>query len=328
MPCALPDDLPWRALLAANDLVKDGARALALILRETWECAPDARAVPADARSVLLIEVEDGAVDDALAATADAVCRLDERGLAEVRPRPGARLDPGIATAARVYLPVILGAARARRAGRCFVAGHVTQTIDGRIACENGQSQWIGNSADLHHSHRMRALLEGVMVGANTALQDNPKLDVRHVEGPDPRRVVISGRGRALREGQDLQLLQAPGCEVFVAEGAPIMNAPEAASVRRIQASGAALDPAAVLRSLEEIGVHSVYLEGGAGVLSSFLQAGAIDLLQVHIASMVLGSGLPSLRFPAVDHVDDGLHLHVDHAILDDHVLLTCRPRA
>src|SRR5210317_473298 len=105
MPCALPDDLPWRALLAANDLVKDGARALALILRENWECAPDARAVPTDARSVLLIEVEDGAVDDALAATADAVCRLDERGLAEVRPRPGARLDPGIATAARVYLP-------------------------------------------------------------------------------------------------------------------------------------------------------------------------------------------------------------------------------
>ena len=149
MPCALPDDLPWRALLEANDRVADGARALALILRDSWQCTPDVRAVPADARSVLLIEVEDGAVDDALAAAADAVCRLDERGLAEVRTRPGARLDPGIATAARVYLPVILGAARARRAGRCFVAGHVTQTLDGRIACENGQSQWIGNAADL-----------------------------------------------------------------------------------------------------------------------------------------------------------------------------------
>ena len=73
--------------------------------------------------------------------------------------------------------------------------------------------------------------------------------------------------------------------------------------------------------------MHSVYLEGGAGVLSSFLQAGVVDLLQVHIASMVLGSGLPSLRLPPVEHVNEGLQFHMDHAILDGHVLLSCRPR-
>ena len=62
-------------------------------------------------------------------------------------------------------------------------------------------------------------------------------------------------------------------------------------------------------------------------MLSSFLHARAIDLLQVHIASMILGAGLPSLSLPAVEHVDDGMHVHMDHAILDGHVLLTCRPR-
>jgi 5-amino-6-(5-phosphoribosylamino)uracil reductase/diaminohydroxyphosphoribosylaminopyrimidine deaminase/5-amino-6-(5-phosphoribosylamino)uracil reductase len=222
---------------------------------------------------------------------------------------------------------VILGAARARRSYAQIVAGHVTQTLDGRIACENGQSQWIGNAADLHHAHRMRALLDGVMVGANTALQDDPQLDVRHVSGPDPRRVVISGRARALTEGADLKVMRAPGCEVFVASEAAIADADDTVNVHRIPTAGSALDPVAVLQHLRDGDICSVYLEGGAGVLSSFLQAGAIDILQIHIASMVLGSGLPSLELPAVDHVDDGLHLHMDHAILDDHVLLTCRPR-
>ena len=88
------------------------------------------------------------------------------------------------------------------------------------------------------------------------------------------------------------------------------------------------LAPADVLSALRDHGVHSVYLEGGSGLLSSFLGARCVDVLQVHIASMVLGSGLPSLQLPPVEHVDAGLHVEMDHAVLDGHVLLTCRPRA
>lgn len=328
MPCALPDDLPWTAFLDAASAAAGGADALALILRDSWECSADPGKIPSDARAVLLVEVQQAAIDDRLAATASGVYRLDEHGLADLKLRPGATLDPAMATAASVYLPIILGSARARRAGESFVAGHVTQTLDGRIACENGQSQWIGNDADLRHSHRMRALLDAVMVGANTALQDDPQLDVRHVPGPDPRRVVISGRARALSAAADLKILQEPGCEVFVGAEAQVTGPMGAARIHRIAESGGALDPAAVLRALRAQDVHSIYLEGGAGVLSSFLEAGAIDVLQVHVASLVLGSGLPSLTLPVVEHVDHGLHVHMDHAILDGHVLLTCRPRA
>lgn len=327
MPCALPDDLPWPAFLAAREALADGARTLGLILRDSWSCVREPQAVPTDARAALLVEAEDGGLDAGLAATADGVCRLDARGLLEVRQRAGAALDPSLVTAARIYLPVLLGAAHARRAGGSFVVGHVTQTLDGRIACENGQSQWIGNDADLHHSHRMRALLDGVMVGANTALHDDPQLNVRHVRGGDPRRVVISGRGRALTEGAHLKVMQAPGCELFVGDRVAATAAPEDVQVHGIPSTEGALDPRAILETLQGRGVHSVYLEGGAGVLSSFLQSGAIDILQIHVASLLLGSGLPSFALPAVEHVDDGMRMEMDHAILDGHVLLTCRRR-
>ena len=327
MHCDLSDSMPWSAFLQARQLLTTDAPSIQFVRRGSWTCEPATSPTARAGADALLVEVDQGSVTSA-ASQGAAVYRTCPAGLPELDVPAGISLDPGMATAARVYLPILLGAARARRAGESFVAGHVTQTLDGRIACENGQSQWIGNAADQHHSHRMRALLDGVMVGATTALQDDPKLTVRHVDGSDPRRVVVSGRGRFLTEGRDLALMAAPGCELFVDASLPTRTSTDSIFVHRVDAKEGRLEPAAILAALRDRGIHSIYLEGGAGVLSSFLHARAIDLLQVHIASMILGAGLPSLSLPAVEHVDDGMHVHMDHAILDGHVLLTCRPRS
>ena len=257
--------------------------------------------------------------------------QTDLHGLPRIESPNDAELESSMASAARVYLPVLLGAVQAKAEGRSFVVGHLTQTLDGRIACENGQSQWIGNQEDLHHSHRMRALLEGVMVGATTAIYDDPQLNVRHVTGPNPRRIVISGRGRLLQSPSSLKLLQDPGCEVLAGGGSRgdwVDAESDAAKVviHDMESDNGRIQPQDVLAKMRQRDVHSVYLEGGAGTLSSFLQAGCIDLLQVHIAAMVLGSGLSGLTLPAVDHVDQGQKLHIDHAMLNGHVLLTCVP--
>ena len=322
MHCNLSDSLPWSAFLQARELLEVGATALEFACEDTWTCR--AASPVSGGAKVLLAEVEPGTVSGAVE-DATAVYRTGTDGLPDLRVPTTSRLDASFATAVRVYLPVLIGAALAKRAGQSFVAGHVTQTLDGRIACENGQSQWIGNAADRHHSHRMRALLEGVMVGANTALHDDPMLTVRHVDGADPRRIVVSGRGRVFTDERALTMMSGPGCEIFVGATHEEQPTDESVRVNRVENIDGQLPPASILAALRARGIHSIYLEGGAGILSSFLQAQAIDLLQIHIASMILGAGLPSLRLPAVDHVDDGMHMHMDHAILDGHVLLTCR---
>ncbi|HEX6813769.1 MAG TPA: RibD family protein [Planctomycetota bacterium] len=330
MPCELLDDGVWPALLAARTLFALGTGDLLLVQQgSAWHCVAASGASLRGARQVLVApdpravvhEVPQAPPDCALSiysAQRDSTPRFDHP--------TGRPVDPGALAMAHVYLPVLLGAAAARGAGRVFVAGHVTQTLDGRIACENGQSKWIGNDADQRHAHRMRALLECVMIGAGTALCDDPQLTVRHVEGPDPRRIVLSGRGRVLPFSSRLRVCTPPGCDVVVDEGLELPPHDPKARLIRVRSKAGSIEPSEILGALSDRGIHSVYLEGGSTAVSSFLQARCIDLLQVHIAAMVMGSGLPSFVLPAVDHVQHSIKFTMTHAVLDGHVLLSCWP--
>lgn len=331
MPCELADDTAWPALLVARTLLAGGEQELRFVRDgRSWTCVGAEDADLHDAEQVLAVSLSGDQPPRPTTLPPKCAWSVHARtdtGVPHFVHPTGQPVDATILSTMRVYLPVLLGAAAARAAGRVFVAGHVTQTLDGRIACENGQSQWIGNSADLQHAHRMRALLDGVLIGAGTALTDNPRLNVRHVRGPDPNRIVLSGGGRVLQR-PDLHVFSAPGC--FVITGHDVIAADQAPTTRlvRVPADGSALEPGTILTALRQHGIHSIYLEGGALSLSSFLRAGCIDLLQVHIAAMLLGSGLPSFRLPPVDHVRHGIAFAMDHAMLDGHVLLSCWPQA
>src|SRR5215469_14370432 len=75
--------------------------------------------------------------------------------------------------------------------GQSFAVAHLAQSLDGRIATASGASQWISGDEDLRHTHRMRALADAVVVGADTILHDDPLLTVRRCAGPNPVRVII-----------------------------------------------------------------------------------------------------------------------------------------
>ena len=76
------------------------------------------------------------------------------------------------------------------------IVGQIGQSLDGRIATESGHSKYINGPAGLVHLHRLRALVDAVVVGVGTAVADDPQLTVRRVAGPQPARVVIDPKGR------------------------------------------------------------------------------------------------------------------------------------
>src|SRR5699024_6356168 len=64
-----------------------------------------------------------------------------------------------------------------------YVVAQVGQSLDGRIATASGDSHYVTGEASRTHLHRLRALVDAVIVGAETVLIDDPRLTVRHVEG-------------------------------------------------------------------------------------------------------------------------------------------------
>src|SRR5262245_14671654 len=76
------------------------------------------------------------------------------------------------------------------------VVAQIGQSIDGRVATNGGRGETINGAAGLDHLHRLRALVDAVVIGVGTAVADDPQLTVRRVEGPNPARVVIDPHGR------------------------------------------------------------------------------------------------------------------------------------
>src|ERR1700735_103175 len=90
----------------------------------------------------------------------------------------------------------IFGPLRSGLVDNLMVVGQIGQSLDGRTATMTGHSHYINGCEGLDHLHRLRALMDAVVVGVGTALTDDPLLTVRRVAGPHPARVVIDPSGR------------------------------------------------------------------------------------------------------------------------------------
>jgi len=187
----------------------------------------------------------------------------------------------------------------------CFVLGRLAQSLDGRIATATGDSHWISGREDILHTHRLRAIVDAVVVGAGTVRADDPQLTTREVEGPSPTRVVIDtnrrldGRYRVFRDGPPTLLL--------CAKDAPGNNQVGIASVIRLPRMGEGLDIAAVLHVLASRKLHRVCVEGGGITVSRFLAASALDRLHVTIAPLLIGSGIPAFTLRQATTLTEGL---------------------
>ena len=168
------------------------------------------------------------------------------------------------------------------------VIGQIGQSLDGRIATASGHSKYINGPAGLAHLHRLRSLVDAVVIGVGTALADDPLLTVRRVAGPHPARVVLDPNGRLpasakvfTGDGIRRLLVTAEGTQCALPSGVEILALPTAD--RHIA-------PPAILAALAARGLRRVLIEGGADTVSRFLTAGCLDRLHVMVAPIILGS--------------------------------------
>ncbi|MDO9500783.1 RibD family protein [Falsiroseomonas sp.] len=235
----------------------------------------------------------------------DAPPTEDTEWTALLAARRGGALPPG--QLAALFAPLLTAP---QAADGCIVIGRLAQTLDGRIACTNGASQWIGGRGDILHTHRLRALCDVVLVGAGTVHHDDPRLTTREVSGPNPVRVVLDP-GRRLPATH----------KVFCDGAAPTLLAtitPGAATHGQAEVLVHA-DLPGLLRGLAARGLTKIFVEGGGRTVSAFLAAGCLDRLHLTVAPIILGSGIPAFSLPQAARIDDGLRFNwTPHRIGED----------
>jgi diaminohydroxyphosphoribosylaminopyrimidine deaminase / 5-amino-6-(5-phosphoribosylamino)uracil reductase len=208
--------------------------------------------------------------------------------------------------------------------GRPYVHAKWAMTLDGKIATRSGDSKWISNEASRRRVHELRGRMDAIVVGIGTVLADDPLLTARP---PGPRiatRVVLDTHGRLPPDSQlartvgQAPLLVATRGTVGVGEGVAL-------PLERGQVSVTAL--------LDQMGrrrMTNALVEGGAEVLGSFFDAGAVDEVWVFVAPVIIGGGAVRVAVSGrgVDKIADGLRLtEWDVEMLDGDVLLHGRQR-
>jgi diaminohydroxyphosphoribosylaminopyrimidine deaminase/5-amino-6-(5-phosphoribosylamino)uracil reductase len=173
-----------------------------------------------------------------------------------------------------------------------FVILKVAATLDGRIATRDGESKWISGETSRGFVQRLRDEVDGVVVGINTILKDDPMLTARFKGGRDPFRIVLDSR---LRIPEEARVVKADPSKTIIAttglaardKGQRLENMGAQILVLDSKHERVSLKP--LLSKLGEKGITSLLVEGGSQVNGSFFDEGLIDKLLLFLSPKMIG---------------------------------------
>ncbi len=165
---------------------------------------------------------------------------------------------------------------------RPYIVLKWAQTADGYMGYtpeqikQRGERLQISNAVTKQIVHKMRSENMAIMVGTNTAVQDNPRLLTTHWTGRNPIRIVVDRHGRL---PMDSHLLSDEADTIVYRDHT---------------------DWQYILHDLASRQIHSVMVEGGRTLLQSIIDSGIYDEVHVEVAPMVIGSGIeaPMIQLP------------------------------
>lgn len=269
-------------------LARAGKRARGGVLYVTLEPCDHTGRTPPCARQVLA-----SGVRRVVVAMLDPNPLTRGRGIRRLR-RAKIRTRVGLLAAqARRLNPVFV---KRMETGRPHVTVKVAQTLDGRIATARGASRWISSVPARRLAHRLRAQADGILVGVNTVLRDNPRLTVRlsgrgGARRRPPVKVVLDSR---LRTPLEARLFSSAGpVWILTGRSAPLARERRlraaGAQVIRVPERGGRVDLRPALAALVGRGLFRLLIEGGGEVIASVLEARAVDRVVWVVAPILLG---------------------------------------
>jgi len=206
-----------------------------------------------------------------------------------------------------------------------LVIAQTGQSLDGCIATAGGHSHYVTGPSDIRRLHRLRAVVDAVVVGAGTIASDDPRLTVREVDGANPVRVVLDPDARL---DQTKHVFSDGSARTLVFHRAPAdsdlvqFSANDVVEIPATRQNGFdGFDPGMVLQVLRDQGLRRILIEGGGITVSRFLQAGVIDRLHVTVAPLLIGSGRRALTLDPIESLHQAIRPPCRHFRLGEDIL-------
>lgn len=186
------------------------------------------------------------------------------------------------------------------KTGLPFVTLKLAQTLDGRIAAASGDSRWISSESSLKFAHKLRRTHDAVLIGAGTAVSDNPQLTVRRVRGRNPCRIVVdssanvplnlkvfSDNDRATTILATTRRADPHKCTLLKDRGVNVLvlDEDEKGTVQLTH----------LLKELGNRNISSVLVEGGSSLATSFIRNNLVDKFIIILAPKIMGKGIESV---------------------------------
>ncbi len=185
---------------------------------------------------------------------------------------------------------------------RPYVIAKIAVSLDGKIALANGESKYITGKVARDYVHVLRNRCDGILVGVNTVINDDPQLNCR-LPGVNKQliKVVVDTH---FRIPKDCGIIKSSAKEPVIVFSSRDGEAGKAECIKApTNKHNNFVDLYFVMKTLAERGFERLLVEGGARVISSFLKEGLIDELQLIYAPKILGSN--SISFSSEFSVTD-----------------------
>ncbi|MDA0871453.1 MAG: bifunctional diaminohydroxyphosphoribosylaminopyrimidine deaminase/5-amino-6-(5-phosphoribosylamino)uracil reductase RibD [Firmicutes bacterium] len=209
-----------------------------------------------------------------------------------------------------------------------YVLLKMALTLDGKYATDAMDSSWITNEASRLDVHHTRSKYQAIMVGLNTVIQDDPKLNIRleNYTGKQMIRVILDPKGdvpinsKVIQDELETWIITSLMPEEKRNQIEHLGN-----HVIYIQSKDDVIDLERLLNQLHELGIQNIMVEGGKTLHESFLREKLFDEIQVYVAPKFIG-GTQTLQHLNISTMSEALELKdVSFQIFENNIKITGR---
>ena len=178
--------------------------------------------------------------------------------------------------------------------------GQIGQSIDGKIALNNGKSHYINEKESIIYLHCLRSISDGVLVGVNTIIKDNPLLTTRKIKGQNPTRLIIDP---SLKLTNKYKIFKDNNKNIIFTNSSKKKKLYNTTIVKFPKKNFTL----SIYKYLKKTSLKTILIEGGPTTLSHFIELKLLNYMQFIISPTIIGSGIDSLKLKPITNLKNAI---------------------